>query len=217
MVEEKIITYKGVRYIVSSDGHIYSTSNLGRAKYHKEITQRLSKDGYMCITCGRNDNRTRERVHRIVATAFIPNPENLPEVNHKDLNRTNNNVDNLEWCTHEYNIQYSVDKGSYANKDISGEKNPNWGKHTLREKYKNNPELAKQNNARNGSQNGKAKAVTLRNIHENKTLKFGCLLDAAKYLINNKYTKNKINTITNKISCHAKNNDIIYDVFEVIC
>ena len=45
-------------------------------------------------------------IHRLVAQAFIPNPNNLPEINHKDENPLNNNVDNLEWCTHQYNSNY---------------------------------------------------------------------------------------------------------------
>lgn len=49
-------------------------------------------------------------VHRLVAEAFIPNPDNLPEVNHKDENGLNNSVDNLEWCSHQYNIEYSKNK-----------------------------------------------------------------------------------------------------------
>lgn len=47
-----------------------------------------------------------KKVHRLVAQTFIPNPDNLPEVNHKDCNRKNNNVENLEWCSKSYNRQY---------------------------------------------------------------------------------------------------------------
>ena len=54
-------------------------------------------------------NRTKQyRVHRLVAMAFIPNPDNLPQINHKDENKTNNCVDNLEWCTQTYNNKYGT-------------------------------------------------------------------------------------------------------------
>ena len=55
-------------------------------------------------------NKKSYKVHRLVAMAFIPNPRNLSFVNHKDENKLNNNVTNLEWCTHVYNVRYSVEK-----------------------------------------------------------------------------------------------------------
>ena len=59
--------------------------------------------------------RTSRRVHRIVAETFLPNPNNLPEVNHKDYNRANPRLDNLEWTDRVTNIRYSSDKGRYRN------------------------------------------------------------------------------------------------------
>lgn len=97
MAEEKIINLLGVDYIVSSDGKIYSTSNVGRGRYHKEISQRENQDGYMVVTVGKTSCRRSMRVHRIVALAFVPNPDNLPEVDHIDNNRQNNAASNLQW------------------------------------------------------------------------------------------------------------------------
>ena len=122
MVQEKIITVKDVDYIVSSDGKVYSTCTGGPSYYHKEISQRLNSDGYFQITVGKTGSRSQYRVHRMVAEAFIPNPDNLPEVNHKDYDRTNNNVDNLEWCTHANNIAHSAGTGHYSH---FGKDNPN--------------------------------------------------------------------------------------------
>jgi hypothetical protein len=134
MVEEKIITIRDVEYIVSSDGKVYSTGNSGQSYYHKEISQRLNADGYLQITVGKTGDRTQYRVHRLVAEAFIPNPDNLPEVNHKDYDRTNNTVSNLEWSTHADNVIYSSNAGHYSH---FGEDNPNYGNHKLA--GKNNP------------------------------------------------------------------------------
>ena len=66
--------------------------------------------GYLFVVLYKNSKRKHFLIHRLVADAFIPNPENLPQVNHKDENPLNNNVENLEWCTCEYNIQYSRNK-----------------------------------------------------------------------------------------------------------
>lgn len=125
-IEERILNVKGIDYIIREDGKIFSTHNRGRAKYHQEIKQRINSDGYMCITVGKTGNRTVASVHRLVAKAFIPNPLNLPEVNHKDYNRTNNSVDNLEWCSHKENIDYTLAAGRHASQtlDYSGKKIP---------------------------------------------------------------------------------------------
>lgn len=71
---------------------ILSTKNANLTKYEQAS---LHKDG----------NRTVREVHRLVAETFIPNPNNYNHVNHKDHNTRNNRVDNLEWCTQEYNNQ----------------------------------------------------------------------------------------------------------------
>lgn len=63
-------------------------------------------DGYMQVCFSISGKQVNKKVHRLVAQTFIPNPNNMPQVNHKDCNRANNNVNNLEWCTGSYNCQY---------------------------------------------------------------------------------------------------------------
>ncbi len=117
----------------------YSISNLGRLKSNQETIidsngvsrnrrERLmrittDKAGYKYIVL-RDNNKMKQtlRIHRLVASAFIPNPENLPIINHKDLNKSNNNVENLEWCTQLHNIRDFLSKSSqvYAHGEQSG-------------------------------------------------------------------------------------------------
>ena len=96
---EVIRNLYGIDYFVRSDGKIFSTKNIGRGKYHKEITQYLRRDGYPVVTLGPNDHRVQKTVHRIIASTFISNPENLPEVDHIDNNKENNDVTNLRWIS----------------------------------------------------------------------------------------------------------------------
>ena len=94
----------------------YLVSNLGRffSKTRNAIMkQQTDKDGYCVIGLGGKICRA----HRIVAQAFIPNPDNLPHINHKDGNKENNNIENLEWCTPEYNNKYKYLLG-YRNKSF---------------------------------------------------------------------------------------------------
>lgn len=202
MVEEKIITVKGVDYIVSSDGKVYSTNNTGPSWYHKEISQRKNADGYMQVTVGKTGNRTQYRVHRMVAEAFIPNPDNLPEVNHKNFIRDDNRVENLEWSTHVDNVNHSVSVGNYSH---YGEDNPNFGNTILSEIYKNNPELALEKQSRPGVQNGRARAIKLVDVLLNEQIDFDYIGLAAKYLIQNGLTKaNHIDGLSARLSACAK-------------
>jgi len=72
--------------------------------YYYKICHNSS--GYLYVGFRINGKYFNKRVHRLVAQTFIPNPDNLPQVNHKDCNTRNNNVENLEWCTPKYNCQY---------------------------------------------------------------------------------------------------------------
>ena len=94
---------------------LYQVSNLGRVKTIKtNKIRKLEKvrSGYLRVMLCKNNKSERFLVHRLVAEAFISNPNSLPEVNHKDENKLNNNVENLEWCTAKYNNSYG--KGALA-------------------------------------------------------------------------------------------------------
>lgn len=91
-------------------------SNLGNVKslkYRRTGKERILKPrnngcGYLYVVLCKNGNRRLFKIHRLVAKAFIPNPKNKREVNHKDENKTNNFVDNLEWVTSKENINYGT-------------------------------------------------------------------------------------------------------------
>lgn len=109
----------------------YQVSNLGNVRsFSKWKNGGLLKPGtngggyffVQLVKSGRNDISIRV-IHRLVATAFIENPNNLPEVNHIDGNKKNNNVENLEWVSRERNIQHAFDIGLIPKK--IGKLNPN--------------------------------------------------------------------------------------------
>lgn len=112
----------------------YSVSNYGRVKTNSLtyyiyghlktkgahiLKTIIRKDGYCKVNLGRSGKQKTLNLHRLVAMAFISNPNDLPCINHKDENPSNNVVDNLEWCTYEYNNNY----GSFKEKHSKAFKN----------------------------------------------------------------------------------------------
>ena len=94
--------YEG-RYIVTSTGQIFSLKN-GK-KCSRALV--MDKGGYLVVSLWANNSAKQCKVHRLVAEAFIPNPEQKRCVNHKDGNKQNNNVENLEWVTHGENKHHA--------------------------------------------------------------------------------------------------------------
>lgn len=117
----KNIIYKGIEFLVNTDGRVKTPAykvvySDGRVFHYPEREVKFYKDhgGYMVACLHRTIDGVRTRInikqHRIVALAFIPNYNNLPQVNHKDEDKTNNNVNNLEWCDDQYNVNYGTRK-----------------------------------------------------------------------------------------------------------
>ena len=109
MIKE-IKNYPG--YYVDDSGKVYSK----KYGYLKELKQYPKTHSYLYVALSENGKKHYLRVHRLVAETFIPNPLNLLEVNHKDENKLNNHVSNLEWCTSHYNKVYGDRREKVARK-----------------------------------------------------------------------------------------------------
>ena len=93
--------YEGI-YAITSCGKVYSYR---RKKFLKTQKQ---KTGYLMVLLQKDNKIKNCYVHRLVAEAYLPNPNNYSDVNHKNELKTDNRVDNLEWCTHSYNLNYGT-------------------------------------------------------------------------------------------------------------
>lgn len=108
-----IIGYEGL-YEVSNYGNIRSLF-----RYKKVLKPWPTSIGYLMVYLSKDNSRKAFLVHRLVASAFLENPDNKPQVNHLDEDRTNNNVSNLEWCTRKENHNYGSHKKKLSKAHIN--------------------------------------------------------------------------------------------------
>lgn len=128
-------------YQASTLGNIRSVPRVARNNHYvvgKVLKQCYDRDGYPQVALRKDGVSKTRNVHRLVALTFIPNPNNYPEINHKDEVKTNNNVFNLEWCTTHYNVTYGTRVQRMADKrrgvprpDMQGQRNFFYGKHFM--------------------------------------------------------------------------------------
>lgn len=119
---------------------LYEVSNFGNvrnAKTLKKLSLGKHRQGYLLVTLTKNSKKKTFLVHRVVANAFIKNPNALKEVNHKDEIKSNNNVSNLEWCDRKYNSNYGTAKERMIKTKIKN--GTNVGSKKTRNAGENNP------------------------------------------------------------------------------
>ena len=115
IVGVEVSTFGNVRTL----DRVISSENGTRFLKGRVLKQHDNGNGYLQVNIRINGKRIFKLVHRLVAQIYIPNPDNLPQVNHLDCDRTNNNVENLEFCTASYNQQYR-EKYGISNTEVRG-------------------------------------------------------------------------------------------------
>ena len=104
-----VVGYEGF-YKVSNKGNVFSVDRIVRGKKWGGRTLKpiYHRDGYLQVGLHKNGIKKTKLIHRLVLEAFVENPNNLPDVNHRDEVKTNNELSNLEWCDARYNINYGT-------------------------------------------------------------------------------------------------------------
>jgi len=115
-MENKVEIWKSYPYIAGIEVSTFGRVRSAKGYYYKIYTR---SNGYLQVQFSMNGKHMNKLVHRLVAETFVPNPNNFPQVNHKDCDRTNNNAINLEWCDNSYNQKYR-DKFGISNAESKG-------------------------------------------------------------------------------------------------
>ena len=111
-------------YQVSNLGNVRSLDKMrphwrgGEQISRGRVLRQFIRKRYLNVNLCHDYNRLCANVHRLVCEAFLPNQDNLPVINHKDLNPLNNHVSNLEWCTLSHNVQHAWDNGAFVNSKL---------------------------------------------------------------------------------------------------
>ena len=140
---QKEISYMGEKILVDENGTIVWNNKIRKHNYNH--------DGYPVVSINTIKGWRCVGVARLIALAFIPNPQNLPEVDHINYDRTDFSIKNLRWISHAENVKRSVCNLP----DRHGENNSNYGNKKLSLFYKEHPEIAKQKQGRPGKKNGR--------------------------------------------------------------
>ena len=109
-VWKDVVGFEGL-YKVSNKGNVFSVERLnsrGRKRGGRILKPTHTRNGYLKVDLHNNGKRKTKHIHRLVTEAFIPNPNNFPQVNHIDEVKDNNNVSNLEWCDARYNNNHGT-------------------------------------------------------------------------------------------------------------
>lgn len=159
--EEVWKTYPKIEWLQGSNlGRVRTLDRYVNGRWGKTLIkgrvlkQRRMKNGYMYVGFRANGKTVYLRVHRVIAMCFLPNPNSLPQVNHKDCDRTDNHLNNLEWCDNSYNMKYR-EKYGISNTESRGHRIIAINLKTLEVLYfKSQHEAARQLGANQGSVNG---------------------------------------------------------------